>query len=166
MNQHGFCAFERGFTLVEMMAVIVLMAVMLGLALPAFNGLAERYRVEGMAKVLMASVSHARAEAVRRGKTVTIRQREGCEGRNWSCGWDTLAGSGNAAEILKRQDPDGRVVVEKSANGAVSFDAMGHSMGVASFRLRPSGSSGPSNAVAVCLALGGRVRLAKGGDAC
>ena len=66
MDNNGFCASERGFTLIEMMVVIVLMAVMLGLALPSFNGLIERHRVEGMARALMASVSDARAEAARR----------------------------------------------------------------------------------------------------
>lgn len=166
MDNNGFCASARGFTLIEMMVVIVLIAVMLGLALPSFNGLIERYRVEGMARALMASVSHARAEAARRGKTVTIRQRPECKGQDWSCGWDTVAGSGNAIELLKRQDPDGRVAIEKSPSGAMPFDAMGYSTVGASFRFRPSDSENSPNAATVCLALGGRVRLVKGSREC
>ena len=84
----------RGFTLVEMMVVIVLTAILLALALPSFNSLIEKYRVEGMASALMASVSHARSEAVRRGQVVTIRQRAECTGADWSCGWETVVGSG------------------------------------------------------------------------
>lgn len=173
---NGFCASARacsghtgrswGFTLVEMMVVILLMTVLLAMALPSFSGLIEKYRVEGMASALMASLSHARSEAARRGKTVTIQQRAACRGRDWSCGWDTVAGSGDAVETVRRQDPDTRVAVEKSALGAVSFDAMGHSAGVAGFSFRPAGSDGSSNAVAVCVALGGRVRLVKGSPAC
>lgn len=166
MDNNGFCASERGFTLIEMMVVIVLMAVMLGLALPSFNGLIERHRVEGMARALMASVSDARAEAARRGVKVTMQQRSECQGRDWSCGWETLVGSGEAIEILKRQDPDGRVAIEKSTAGAMSFDPIGHSTGGGRFRLRPADSSGSSKIVVVCLALGGRVRLVRGSDSC
>ncbi|MGJ7531913.1 MULTISPECIES: GspH/FimT family pseudopilin [unclassified Variovorax] len=174
---NGFCASswgrschaerQRGFTLIELMVVIALMTVLLVMALPSFSGLIEKYRVEGMASALMASVSHARSEAARRGKTVTIQARAGCSGRDWSCGWDTVVGSGAASETLKRQDPDTRVAVQKGTLGGISFDAMGHSAGVAGFSFHPVGSDGSSsNAVAVCLALGGRVRLVKGGRGC
>jgi type IV fimbrial biogenesis protein FimT len=174
---NGFCASERklshrietprGFTLIEMMVVIALMTVLLAMALPSFSGLIERYRVEGMASALMASVSHARSEAARRGKTVTIQQRTGCSGRDWSCGWDTVVGSGSAIETLKRQDPGTRVAVQKSTLGSISFDAMGHSAGVAGFSFHSAGSDGSSsNVVAVCMALGRRVRLVKGGRGC
>ena len=166
MDNNGFCASERGFTLIEMMVVIVLMAVMLGLALPSFNGLIERRRVEGMARALMASVSDARAEAARRGVKVTMQQRSECQGRDWSCGWETLVGSGEAVEVLRRQDPDGRVSIEKSAAGTMSFDQMGHSTAVGRFRIRPVDSVDSSKIIAVCLALGGRVRLARGDGSC
>jgi len=166
MENKGFCASERGFTLIEMMVVIVLMTVLLAMALPSFTGLIERYRVEGMANALVASVSQARAEAARRGTTVTIQQRAECRGRDWSCGWDTLVASGSTSETLKRQDPDGRVAIEKNTGGAMSFDAMGYSTGVAGFSFRPSDRDSSPNAVAVCLSLGGRVKLVKGDGSC
>jgi type IV fimbrial biogenesis protein FimT len=173
---NGFCAPARarsrhmgrlrGFTLVEMMVVIALMTMMLAIALPSFTGLIEKYRVQGMASALMASVSQARTEAARRGTTVTIRQRAECTGTDWSCGWDTVVGSGNASETLKRQDPDTRVVITKSAVGGISFDAMGHSAVFAGFGFQPAGSDSATNAVAVCVALGGRMRLVKGSKKC
>ncbi|HEX7867866.1 MAG TPA: GspH/FimT family pseudopilin [Variovorax sp.] len=149
-----------------MMVVIALMTVLLAMALPSFSGLIEKYRVEGMASALMASVSHARSEAARRGKTVTIQQRADCRGMDWSCGWDTVVGSGATVETLKRQDPDTRVAVRKGTLGGISFDAMGHSSGVAGFSFQPAGSDDSSNAAVVCVALGGRVRLVKGSKAC
>ncbi|MGJ7498944.1 GspH/FimT family pseudopilin [Variovorax sp. ZT5P49] len=173
---NGFCASERelsrraerpqGFTLIEMMVVIALMTVLLAIALPSFNSLIERYRVEGMARALIASVSHARSEAVRRGKGVSIQQRAECRGGDWSCGWDTRVSEGTTVETLRRQDPDSRVAVERSAAGAMSFDAMGHPAGITSFSFRPAGSDDSPNAVSVCLSFGGRIRLVKGGGAC
>jgi len=166
--KNGFCASvqphsrrsgtPRGFTLVEMMVVIVLMAILLALALPGFNSLVEKYRVEGMASALVASVSHARAEAARRGQAVTIRQRAECSGADWSCGWETVVGSGDGLEILQRQDPDTRVVVEKTAPGSMAFDPMGHFSSVARISFHPAGSASSSNDVVVCVSLGWRVR--------
>jgi Tfp pilus assembly protein FimT len=149
-----------------MMVAIVLMAILLALALPSFNGLIEKYRVEGMASALTASVSHARSEAARRGQTVTIRQRAECSGADWSCGWDTMVGSGDGLETLRRQDPDTRVAIEKSALGPMSFDPMGHSAGVAGFSFHPAGNEDSPHVAAVCMALGGRVRLLKGSGTC
>ena len=174
--ENGFCASARthsrpsgkppGFTLIEMMVVTVLMAILLALALPSFNSLAEKYRVESMASALMASVSHARSEAARRGMTVTIRQRAECSGADWSCGWDTLAGSGDGLETLRRQDPDARVGVTKNAVGPMAFDLMGYSVGVARFTFYPAGNADSPNVAAVCVSLGGRVKLLKGSTTC
>ncbi|MBT2332608.1 GspH/FimT family pseudopilin [Variovorax paradoxus] len=174
--KNGFCASVRthshrggtpcGFTLVEMMVAIALMGILLAFALPNFNSLIEKYRVERMASALMASVSHARAEAARRAETVIIRQRAECSGADWSCGWDTVVGSGTTAETLSRQDPDSRVAVGKSASGTMSFDAMGHSASVAGFRFYPAGNGNSSNVAVVCVALGGRIRLLKGRSSC
>ncbi|KQW57619.1 N-terminal methylation site [Variovorax sp. Root411] len=149
-----------------MIVVIVLMAILLALALPSFNNLIEKYRVESMATALMASVSHARSEAARRGLTVTIRQRAECSGADWSCGWETVVGSGAGFEILRRQDPDTRVAVEKSAVGPMSFDPMGNSAGVAGFCFHPAGNASPPNVALVRVALGGRVQLLKGSASC
>jgi len=173
---NGFCASSRaharhsgrrrGFTLVEMMVAIALVIILLAVALPSFVSLVEKYRVEGMASALTASVGHARFEAARRGKTVTIRARPGCVDKGWSCGWDTLVGSGDAVETLRRQEPDARVEVRKTVPGVMSFDAMGDSDGGDSFRLYPTGKAGSSRAVMLCVSRAGRLRVAKGRDKC
>lgn len=154
--------------MVEMLVVIVLMAILMALALPSFNGLIEKFRVEGVASAFAASVTYARTEAARQGRTVTIRQRAGCSDTDWSCGWDVVTAATDAEVILKRQDPDSRVVVTKKRPGVLSFSAMGHSSNFTSFRFRPAGSATESetNNVALCVALGGRVKLVKGVSEC
>jgi type IV fimbrial biogenesis protein FimT len=171
MLKDGFCAPIRtqscrrakaeGFTLVEVMVVIVLAAILMALALPSFSGLMERFRVEGVAAALTASMIHARSEAVRRGQTVTIQPREGCSGKDWSCGWDTVAGKDATQETLRRQDPDSRVTVIKSSAGSLTFDAMGHSS-LAGFGVHPVGNDASPNAVALCVSTGGRIQRKKG----
>jgi len=173
---HGFCAEARafrgacvlpaGFTLVEMMVVLVLMAVMAGLALPGFRGLVERYRIERLATALVASMSHARSEAIRRGRTVRIQPGAQCSGTDWSCGWETVVEVGKDTEVLRRQDPDGAVQVERTASGALSFDAMGHTPSAAGFKLFPAANPASPRRAVVCMSLGGRVLLATGVEKC
>ena len=174
--KNGFCASVRahfcrsgrlpGFTLIEMLVAIALMGILLAFALPSFNSLIDKHRVEAMASSLMASVSHARSEAARRGQTVVIRQRSECSSADWSCGWDTVVGSGDSFEIVRRQDPDERVAIEKSTLGSLSFDPMGRSASVAGFSFYPAGNEDSPNVAAVCMALGGRTRLHKGRATC
>lgn len=173
---NGFCAYAQansrrigkagGFTLVELMVVVVLMAILLAMALPSFRSVIEKFRVEGMATALTASMSHARSEAARRGKTVTLQQRTDCASKDWSCGWDTVVGSEADIETLRRQEPDTRVKVTKSKAGALSFDAMGHSANFVGFDFEPVGRSDTTNVATVCVALSGRVKLVKGRTAC
>lgn len=125
--KNGFCASvqphsrrsgtPRGFTLVEMMVVIVLMAILLALALPSFNSLVEKYRVEGMASALIASVSHARAEAARRGQAVTIRQRAECSGADWSCGWETESAAVTGSKSSSGKTPTRALRSRKPPSG-------------------------------------------------
>ncbi len=175
MLRNGFCAPARahsrpgakpgGFTLVEMMVAIVLAAILMALALPSFSSLMERFRVEGMASALAASMVHARSEAVRRGQAVTIRSLDACTGKDWSCGWETVVGADTTQETLQRQDPDNRVTVTKSSTGALVFDAIGHS-GWAGFGFHPAGKDGSPNAIALCVSSGGRIDRRKGVSRC
>lgn len=173
---HRFCALARrpkrpigtgrGFTLVEMLVVTVLMAILAALALPGFRDLIENYRVERMASALAASISHARSEAVRRGRTVSIRKGVACSDKDWSCGWDTLVIDGATTEILQQQGSDSGVVAERSAAGGLSFDATGHASASAGFRFFPAGRPSSPHATVVCVASGGRVLLVKGVEKC
>jgi type IV fimbrial biogenesis protein FimT len=173
---NGFCAYAQadlrrvgkpeGFTLVELMVVIALMAILLALALPSFRSLTEKFRVDGMVSALTASMSHARSEAARRGTTVTLQQRTDCPSQDWNCGWDTVVGRDDDIETLRRQDPDTQVSVAKNTAGGLSFNAMGGSANVAGFHFHPAGRSDSTNDVMVCVALSGRARLVKGASQC
>ncbi len=61
-----------GFTLIELLVVLTISAILLAVAVPSFNGSIARARVSDAANSLLASVELARAEAVRRGATVTL----------------------------------------------------------------------------------------------
>lgn len=63
---------SRGFTLIELMVVIAVLAIMLALAAPSFADFFQRYRLRGAADKVATLLASARAEAVMRNRNVSI----------------------------------------------------------------------------------------------
>ncbi|EWS54273.1 MULTISPECIES: prepilin-type N-terminal cleavage/methylation domain-containing protein, partial [unclassified Methylibium] len=61
-----------GFTLVELMVTITLLAILLALAVPSFTLWINNTRVRSTAQVLQDGLRQAQAEAVRRNRTVSF----------------------------------------------------------------------------------------------
>jgi prepilin-type N-terminal cleavage/methylation domain-containing protein len=64
---------QRGFTIIEMMTVMVIAGVLLVIALPAFNDMLARRRLEGQANELVTDLAYAKSEAVQRNRNVMLR---------------------------------------------------------------------------------------------
>ena len=64
---------QRGFTIIELMVVIVIAGVLLAVALPSFNDMLARRRLEGQANELVTDLSYAKSEAVQRNRSVELR---------------------------------------------------------------------------------------------
>src|ERR1700760_1566697 len=62
----------RGFTLLETLVVIALLAVLATLSVPSFIAWQVRDQVDARARALLSTLSYARGEAVRRGARVTV----------------------------------------------------------------------------------------------
>jgi type IV fimbrial biogenesis protein FimT len=63
---------ELGFTIIELMTVVVVAGVLLVLALPAFNDMVERRQIEGRANELVTDLAYAKSEAVQRNRHVVV----------------------------------------------------------------------------------------------
>jgi type IV fimbrial biogenesis protein FimT len=63
---------QRGFTIIELMIVIVVVAVLLTLAIPAFREFIARNRLEGVVSELVTDLQYARSEAVSRNENVGL----------------------------------------------------------------------------------------------
>lgn len=80
----------RGFTLVELMITIAVMAIGLALAYPSFSGVFRSNRVATGTNTLMASLNLARTEAIRSNRGAGVcssADGEQCNGANWDAGW-------------------------------------------------------------------------------
>jgi type IV fimbrial biogenesis protein FimT len=83
----------RGFTLIELMVTVVLLAILFSLAVPAFTGMVRNSQVRSVAESLQNGLRLAQAEAVRRNRqtvfTLTnaepsVNSAAVANGRNWA----------------------------------------------------------------------------------
>lgn len=96
----------RGVTVVELMIALAVAAVVLGLALPAFNGLMLQQEMTGRAIDFKMAVNYARSEAVRRGANVSVVAGGATAADEWGQGFCVAVGApANCAASLRTFDP-------------------------------------------------------------
>lgn len=73
----------RGFSMVELMVVVAIVAVLASVAAPSFRSLIADQRVKAAAGELHASLTLARSEAMKRSASVTLAPKSS----SWVNGW-------------------------------------------------------------------------------
>lgn len=120
-----------GFTLVELMVTVAVLAILVALAAPSFANIIERNRLTGAANEAVAALQVARMEAIRRGSnTVLCPSTDGasCAGNDWSRvivfvddDGDGGVDSGPAEPVLRDVVvPAGSIQVKPSTNVATN----------------------------------------------
>jgi type IV fimbrial biogenesis protein FimT len=91
---------QRGFTIIEILLVIVIIGVLLSIAAPSFVTFTSSQKVKTASFDLYAAMMFARSEAIKRKVNVTVKPIDDVD---WKNGW-TIDAAG-AATPLRRQDP-------------------------------------------------------------
>ena len=132
---------SRGFSLLELMITISVMAILLAVALPSFRDVIHRNQVSSASNAVLASVNYAKSEAVTRGQLVSMcpgNKTTGCTsgGKVFDQGWIVYtypagAASANTAYaaassiLLRSTDPQTNVSIQAKSGTIISFGMQG-----------------------------------------
>jgi type IV fimbrial biogenesis protein FimT len=81
---------ERGFTLLELMIVLVILAILVTLAIPMFD-MVEKRRVRGAAEEIYSAAQFARSEAIKQSRDMFFVAGISADGANWCVGVGNVA---------------------------------------------------------------------------
>ena len=149
-----------GFTLVELMVVVVVLAILGGIGLPGFQSMVAQNRATSAANELLATLQFARSVAIAQSEPVTVRPRGG----NWVAGWIVEMGK-NSDLVVLRESPELRPSVSLTGVSQLRFSRTGTLVGgqdLTPFLV----DSGTGATRSICMTLGGSSKVVRGGEEC
>lgn len=173
---------QKGFTLIELMVVIAMLAILLALAAPSFRDMQKNGAVTTLGNEFVMGAAFARAEAITRNQCVTMCIAQDlsattpvCEPtkQQWNAGWIIFTNNkcnddaiDASAELLKAYlgDPAGPTMSAPAADDLrkIRFNSRGEATQLSaksSLSITPSGESTATKEI--CLDKAGRARIAK-----
>ena len=147
---------RRGFTIIELMLVVTVLAILATLAVPSMRDMLIATQVRAAASDLFESVILARSEAIKRAASVDVVPNSG----GWSQGWSVKVGS----TVLDTRDAATNVTITPNATGNITYRLDGRiSTSVRSLTLSTTVASSPIAARCVVIDAGGRASIKTNG---
>jgi len=162
---------QRGLSLVELLAGLVILSVLVSVAAPSFSRMVAEQRLRQVGSELRISLATARSEAVKRNESVSLIK----QGSDWSTGWCIEAGKTSncsAQPIQQFNVASDQITVLKdgaTAGTGISFNPWGRVTSCPEFLLSTT-AAGSACALCLVVTTDGRVESHTGScpeaDAC
>ncbi|RQO82050.1 GspH/FimT family pseudopilin [Acidovorax sp. FJL06] len=185
----------RGFTAIELLVTVAIIAVLAALAAPSFTPIIERWRVRDATESLTTALYFARSEAIKLGGNIIIAKNSsdsGCTSSgntDWSCGWhvfydannngtqDTCntASTPNECDLKISSNPSRLSITLAGSTGIIAINRWGMLASTVNatapssmdFLVTPLGKDSTAiSAARLCAGTGGRITQKKGSDTC
>jgi len=144
---------EQGFTLIELMISVLLLAVLLGIGIPSFRSLVADQRLRAVSTDLRLALNMTRSEAVKRNRSVVLAP--GADG--WDGGWTIANPDPNDPDILNYAQREGVTI---AGPASVAFNSFGRTNGTPEFEIGVNAVSGAT--MCLQMQLDGRAVASKG----
>jgi type IV fimbrial biogenesis protein FimT len=140
----------RGFTLLELLVVIALIAIVAAIATPSFRDAGLGSRLRAVTNNMLASIQLARSEAIKRNVAVTLcRSADGstcAASGGWEQGWVLRDATGEVISSQQRV-PGGLKVLQAGGYAALTFQPIGIGATSATFTICRDDPVGPQERV-------------------
>lgn len=158
---------QRGLTLIELLAGVVLLGLVAMLAVPAFGSLIDAQRRQDTAQQLASGLRLARSEAILRSQPVIVEALE----NDWSRGWNVFVDANHnqlrddQEQLLAEREhaPKIRVVGNSKVQSRIGFDNAGRLRGSGNGTLAVCQADAPASHSQIAIAVTGRVTLRREG---
>jgi type IV fimbrial biogenesis protein FimT len=170
---------HRGFTLIEAMIVIVLLAICATVSTPVFTAWRMRDQVDARANAMLGTLSYARNEAIRRKARITVCRVDAMRNclaaakacpsglADWSCGWAVMLERAGAYVPLRVQPALDAVAVSSGLTAITFTPPAGQTIGsLRNIEIAPRVVSAAQRSKpwrrCIRVAAGGRARISDG----
>lgn len=116
---------SHGFTLIELLVTVSVLAILLGIAVPGFQGTIASNQLTGRTNEMVSALNLARSEAIRRGTRVTLCKSStgtSCTTTgNWEQGWITFVDTTRSGSSASVDSGETVLLVQQALSGTTSI---------------------------------------------
>ncbi len=113
---------QRGFTLIELMIVVMIAGVLLSIGISGFSDFIKTMRMESETQEFIQALKFARTEAVRSGLDITVASNDDSDANNeWGTGLTVSRGG----EVIRRVDSFTVVIDSTLDLGSITYNGRG-----------------------------------------
>lgn len=138
-----------GFTLIELMTVVSVLAVLVALALPSFHEFVSKQRVRNASFQLVAGLARARSQAITQSGTVSLQK----SGAKWNAGWTVTDGTRTFAS---QESLTSLNILDSGSVSAITYGRDGRlTSGATKFTIKPVDAANDAHTRCISIDLSG-----------